>query len=85
MSRRITAEELLQIFQNLDRDGNGVVSRAELERGLQRAGVNPNSIQVSFYSVLLTSLFQFPYLAGVKLPVCSNASKESHNCTQIPQ
>ncbi|TPP65601.1 16 kDa calcium-binding protein [Fasciola gigantica] len=45
MSRRVTAEELLQIFQTLDRDGNGIVSRTELERGLQQAGVNPKSIE----------------------------------------
>ncbi|KAA0196995.1 Calmodulin [Fasciolopsis buskii] len=41
---RITADDLLEIFRRLDRDGNGVVSRAELENGLQAAGVPPKSV-----------------------------------------
>lgn len=43
---RITADDLLEIFRRLDRDGNGVVSRAELENGLQAAGVPPKSVDV---------------------------------------
>ncbi|VDP65157.1 unnamed protein product [Echinostoma caproni] len=45
MTKRYSAEELLQIYKRLDKDGNGVVSRTELEKGLAAAGVNPKAIE----------------------------------------
>ncbi|VDP65156.1 unnamed protein product [Echinostoma caproni] len=45
MSKRISADELIQIFKRLDKDGNGEVTREELEKGLLAAGVHANSIQ----------------------------------------
>ncbi|THD27156.1 Calmodulin [Fasciola hepatica] len=42
---RVSTDELLRIFQRLDRDGNGVISRNELEKGLQAAGVPPKSVE----------------------------------------
>ncbi|KAF8565780.1 hypothetical protein P879_11195 [Paragonimus westermani] len=46
MGKRLTADELLQIFNDLDRDGNGVVTLSELERGLVDAGLSLDSVKV---------------------------------------
>ncbi|KAF7261555.1 hypothetical protein EG68_01199 [Paragonimus skrjabini miyazakii] len=45
MGGQLTPKELLQIFDDLDRDGNGVVTLSELERGLVDAGLSLESVK----------------------------------------
>ncbi|KAF6770799.1 hypothetical protein AHF37_10900 [Paragonimus kellicotti] len=45
MGGRLTPAELLQIFDDLDRDGNGIVTLSELERSLADAGLPMESVK----------------------------------------